>query len=70
MVLVVTVVTDLVINWVERTALDFDEDIVGSLEGRKWNVDKLEYVGITGSVESDSVHSCRNRRHADTFDRI
>ena len=67
MMLVVTAVTNLVINGVERTALDFDEDIVGSLEGRKWNIDKLEYVGITGSVKSDSVHGCRNRRHADTL---
>jgi hypothetical protein len=57
------VVTYLVIDRVERAALDFDEDIVGSLEDGKWNVDKLEYVGITGSFESDSVHCCRNRRH-------
>ena len=44
---IVLVVANLVIDGVERAALDFDENIVGSLEGWKWNIDKLEYVGVT-----------------------
>ena len=57
----VLVVTNLVVDGVERAALDFDENIVGSLESWKWNIDKLEYVGVTWSLESNSVHGCRNR---------
>ena len=59
----VLVGTNLVIDGVERAALDFDENIVGSLEVGEWDVDKLEYVWITWSLESDSVHGCGNRRH-------
>lgn len=60
---VVLVVTNLVIDGVERAALDFDENIVGSLEFGEWDVDKLEYVGVAWSLESNSVHGCGNRRH-------
>ena len=56
-------VTNLAVDGVERTSIDFDEDIVGSLEGRKWNVDKLEYVRITRRLEGDGVHRGRNGRH-------
>ena len=56
-------VTDLVIDGVERAALDLDENIVGCLEVGNWNVDKLEDVGVTGSLKGDGVHRCWNRRH-------
>ena len=60
---VVLVVTNLVIDGVERAALDFDENIVGGLEVGEWDVDKLEYIGVTWSLESNSVHGCGNRGH-------
>ena len=56
----VLVVTNLVIDGVERAALDFDENIVGGLEVGEWDVDKLEYIGVTWSLESNSVHGCGN----------
>ena len=54
------VVTDLVVDGVERAALDFDEDIVGGLESGNWYVDKLKDTGVTGSLEGNSLHRCRN----------
>ena len=52
--------TDLVIDRVERAALDFDEDIVRGLKGGNWYVDKLKNGRVTRSLESNSLHRCWN----------
>jgi hypothetical protein len=55
--------TDLVVDRVEPAAIDFDEDVVGGLEGWDGDVDELEDAGVAGGLEGDGLHRLRNRGH-------